>query len=38
VKTMEEIFQDINIHMLETKCTLNLRQLFEIALDLNWYL
>jgi hypothetical protein len=35
---MEEIFQDINMHMLETKCTLNLGQLLKIALDLKWYL
>jgi len=38
VKTMEEIFQYINMHMLETKCTLNLGQLLKMALDLKWYL
>lgn len=38
MKTMEEIFQDINMHMLETKCILNLGQLLKIAFDLKWYL
>ncbi len=38
MKTMEEIFQNISMQMLETKYILDLGHLIKIVLDLKWYL
>jgi hypothetical protein len=37
-KTLEEIMKDINKQVLETKYTLNLRQLLSIIPYINWYI